>query len=149
MSRLLGVRRVGEQHPDARGAGQLADPGQIGAPTVDRREVELEVAAVQHDPLRRVHGDGVGVRDAVGHRDELDVERADLHPLVVGDDTQLGVAEEAGFLDAVAGEAERHRRAVDRHLDLAQQVLQGADVILVAVRGDDGDDAPRRSRAGR
>ena len=63
-------------------------------------------------------------------------------PFVVGDDAQLRVAEEPGLLDAVAGESERHRRAVDRHLDLAQQVLQGADVVLVAVGGDDGDDAP-------
>ena len=72
------------------------------------REVELEVAGVQDDALRRVHGDGVGVGHAVGDGDELDVERADLHPLAVGDDAQLGAAEQAGLLDAVAGEAERH-----------------------------------------
>ena len=53
---------------------------------------------------------------------------------------QLGAPEQAGLLDAVAGEPERQRRAVDRHGDLAQQVLQRPDVVLVAVRGDDGDD---------
>ena len=48
------------------GAGELADSGEVGAATVDRREVELEVAAVQHDALGCVHGDGVGVRARCG-----------------------------------------------------------------------------------
>ena len=34
--------------------GDGADAGQVGAPTVDRREVELEVAGVQDHALRRV-----------------------------------------------------------------------------------------------
>ena len=142
VSRLLGVGRVGEEHADPGGAGELADSSQVGAPTVDRGEVELEVSAVQDDTLGGVHGDGVGVRHAVGDRDELDVELADRHPIVVDDDAQFGVAEQAGLLDPVAGEAESHRRAVDRHLDLAQQVLQSADVVLVTVRGDNRDDPP-------
>ena len=77
---------------------------------------------------------------AVGDRDELDVERADGDALAVEHRAQLGATEQAGLLDAVAGEPERERRAVDRHADLAQQVLQRADVVLVAVGGDDGDD---------
>ena len=58
--------------------GELAEPGEVGAARIDRREVELEVAGVQDDALRGVHRDGVSVRHRVGDRDELDDERADL-----------------------------------------------------------------------
>ncbi len=76
---LLGVGRVAHQQPDPRRLGELADPGEVGAPAVDRGEVELPVAGVQHHALPGVDGDRVGVRDRVGDRDELDAERADLH----------------------------------------------------------------------
>ena len=84
---------------------------------------------------------GVGVRDAVGDGDELDVEGADAPTLTVGDRDHLGLPEQPGLLDAVAGQPERQRRAVDREADLAEQELQPADVVLVPVRGDDGVDA--------
>ena len=48
-------------------------------------------------------GEGVGHR--VGDRDELDVERPDLAALAVRDGDELGATEQAGLLDAVAGEA--------------------------------------------
>jgi hypothetical protein len=54
---------------------------EVGAATVDRGEIELEVARVQHHALRRVHRDGVRVRHRVRDGDELDVERADHQPL--------------------------------------------------------------------
>ena len=139
--RLLGVGRVGHQQPDALVGRDRADAGEVGAAAVDRREVELEVAGVQDDTLRRVHRDRVGVRHRVGDGDELDVERADHPPLAVLDDDQVGLAQQPGLLDAVAGQAERDRRAVDREAQFAQQVLQRADVVLVAVGGDDALDA--------
>ena len=85
----------------------------------------------------------------VGDGDELDVERPDHAPLAVVDDDQLGLAQQPGLLDAVAGQAERDRRAVDREAQLAQQVVQRADVVLVAVGGDDSLRCGRRSRAAR
>ena len=53
---------------------------------------------------------------------------------------QLGAVEHAGFLDAVAGERERQRRAVDRDRDVAQQEREPAGVVLVRVREEDGLD---------
>ena len=119
-----------------------ADAGEVGAAVVDRREVELEVARVQDHALRRVHGDGVGVGDAVGDGDELDVERrrsGSRSPSATA--LSVGAPEQAGLLDPVAGQAERQRRAVDREADLAQQELDAADVVLVAVGGDEAVDA--------
>ena len=49
---------------------------------------------------------------------------------------ELGAAEQTGLVDAVGGQAERERRAVDRERAVAQQVRQAADVVLVAVGGD-------------
>ena len=66
---------------------------------------------------------------------------ADAPALAVGDRDQLGLPEQPGLLDAVAGQPERQCRRVDREADLAEQELQSADVVLVPVRGDDGVDA--------
>ena len=63
--------------------GDRADPAEVGAATVDRGEVELEVAGVEDHALRRVQRDRVCVWHRVGDRDELDVERADHPPLAV------------------------------------------------------------------
>ena len=46
---------------------------------------------------------------------------------------QLGAVEHARFLDAVAGQRERQLRAVDRHLDVAEQEREPARVVLVGV----------------
>ncbi len=61
--------------------------------------------------------------------------------LAVGHRDRAGPAEQPGLLDAVAGEAERERRAEDREDQLAQQERQAADVVLVAVGGDAALDA--------
>ncbi len=118
-----------------------ADAGQVGEAAVDRREVELEVAGVEDHALRGVEGGGEAVGHRVGDGDELHVEGPDPAPLAVGDRDELGAVEQAGLLDAVAGQAEGERRAVDRERQLAQQVRQAADVVLVAVGGDAADDA--------
>src|SRR2546430_711802 len=79
--RLLGVGGVGQQQADAVVGRNGADPRQVGEPTVDRSQVELEVARMQHDPLRRVEGGGETMRDRMGHGYELDIEGADAAAL--------------------------------------------------------------------
>ncbi len=79
----LRVRRVGEQEADTFGGGHLTDPREVGPPPVDRCQVKLEVAAVENDALSGVEGEGEPARHRVRHRDELDLERADLAPLAV------------------------------------------------------------------
>ena len=138
---LVGVGRVAEQQADAVARRERADAGQVGEPAVDRREVELEVARVQDRALRRVEGGGEAVRHRVGHRDELDLARPDAPALAVAHRDQLGAVEQPGLLDAVAGQAERERRAVDRERQLAQQVAEAPHVVFVAVRDDRPVDA--------
>ena len=141
MAVLVGVGGVGQQQADALVAGDRADAGQVGEAAVDRGEVELEVAGVQDHALRGVERGGEAVGHRVGDGDELHVERADHAALAVGDRDELGAVEQPGLLDAVAGQAEGERRAVDRERQLAQQERQAADVVLVAVGGDAAVDA--------
>ena len=72
-----------QEQADARVGGQRAHAGQVGAPAVDRVQVDLEVARVEDDALWGVEGGGEGVGHRVGDRDELDVARADAPPLAV------------------------------------------------------------------
>ncbi len=63
--------------------GQGAHAGEVGPSPVDRIEIELEVARVEDDPLRREEGGGERVRHRVGDRNELDLTGPDLPPLAV------------------------------------------------------------------
>ena len=81
------------------------------------------------------------MRHRVRDGDELAVERADHAPLAVVHGDHLGAPEHPGFLDAVAGEAERQRRPVDRERDVAQQEGEAARVVLVRVGEEHALDA--------
>ena len=137
---LLGVGAVGKKQTNATVVGEGAEPRQVRAATVDRSEVDLEVSRVQHHALRRVQRDRVGVRDRVGDRNELDVERSDATDLAVVHHDEVGLAEQSRLFDAVARETERDCRAEDGERQFAQQELQSTDVVLVAVGGDAPDD---------
>ena len=63
---LLGVGGVRQEQPDALGLGQLPHARQVGAATVDRLQVDLEVARVEDDALGGVEGDGKRVRAPSG-----------------------------------------------------------------------------------
>ena len=89
--RLLDVRAVGEQHEHA----AVAPGGESASTSVRssrrRRGVDLEVAAREHDPGRRLDREGEAVEDAVGDADGVDAEGADLHRLARHEGPQVGV----------------------------------------------------------
>ena len=96
---------------------------------------------MQHHALWGVQRNGVRVGHRVRDRDELDVERPDPPPFEVADRDQCGPPEQPRFLDPVPRQPERHSRAEDREAQFAEQVLQRADVVLVAVGDDTAFDA--------
>ena len=117
----VGVGGVGEEQPHAL-ASQGLDARQVGAPSVERRLVDLEVAGVVDDALRRGDGERAGVGDGVGHRDELDgeggaVARADH--LAVADLAQVGP--DAGLLEPRPEQREREPGPVDRDRHVAEE----------------------------
>src|ERR1039457_3055426 len=69
LPRQLRVRRVCEQEADAFGGGDLPNSGEIRPTPVHRSQVQLEVAAVEHDALGRVEGKRKTARYRVRHRD--------------------------------------------------------------------------------
>src|SRR5205085_8655249 len=70
-ARTLRVRRVAEEQVDAAvpELGELAD---VGAQAVDRRVVELPVAAVEDAARRRLDREPDRIRNRVCHPNELD-----------------------------------------------------------------------------
>ncbi len=108
---------------------------------VDRRLVDLEVAGVHDDAERRVNRQRDAVRHAVGHADELDGQRSDVHPIAGAHGVQLDpvVAVLAEFR---FDHRERQRRRVDRALEQAHHVRDAANVILVSVRQDERRHGP-------
>ena len=137
-ARDLGVRRVGEEQVDA----LLAQPGervQVGEAAVQRELVHLEVAGVDHHAGGGADGDRQGVRDGVVDRDELAVERPDA--LAVALRHLEGVRADAVLLELGLDEGEGQLGADQRDVRLlAQEVGDGADVVLVAVGEDDALD---------
>jgi hypothetical protein len=99
-----------------------------------------------HDPAaRRLEHDRNGVGDRVRHPHELDPELPQLAGWIVGMDlAQLGGAQQAVLIELRLDQAERESCRPDlRDVDLAHQIRQGADVVLVAVREDDRADRAR------
>jgi hypothetical protein len=99
--------------------------------------VELEVARVHDRADRRLDGEPDAVRDRVGHAQRHDAEAArhDLVPRLVG--AQVHPIQEAMLGQPVPREGEGERRAVDGHVEVAQEVGEGADVVFVPVGQDD------------
>ena len=75
-ARLLGVGRIAQQQRDALVA-EGRESRDVGAATVDGREVEFEVTRVHDDADVGAKGQRVRARHRVGDRDELDLEGPD------------------------------------------------------------------------
>ncbi len=112
-------------------ARSMRGPGHRGG-------VDLEVAGVEQEPLRRAEREAAGVRDGVGDREELGRDgrglagRADVarrHLAQVGLHPRL--------LEARPEQREREAARVDGDRDLAQEEGERAEVILVTVGEED------------
>ncbi|CAB4632623.1 unannotated protein [freshwater metagenome] len=72
-------------------------------------------------------------------RDELEIERADVESLVIGNNLQLRL--DLVFLELGFHERERQARSVQGDvLAQSQQIRHGTDVVFVSVRQDNSDD---------
>ena len=135
------------ESPSSRSTPRLpisASMPDVGAQAVDGRVVDLVVAGVDDPRPPGLEDDRDRVRDRVRHAHELGLERADLDGARLGLGlVELGRVQQPVLVELRLDEPERQPRAPDlRHLDLAQQVRERADVILVAMRQEHGTDAP-------
>ena len=135
MPRPIHVGRVGAQDEHA-AVAQLGERAVVGRLAVERRRIQLEVAGVHDRARRRLDGQADAVDDGVSDADGLDSERTTLDPIAWTHGAQIGL-EEAVFLQPVAHQGQGHRRPVHRHASVAQEIREGADVVLVAMREED------------
>ena len=141
-ARGVRVRGVGQQQPHPRIAGESTDAGQSRPPPVHGREVELEVAGVQDQPLRRGEGGDEAAGHRMGDRHGLALEWPGAEAVPVANLAELSPVEQTRLGELVPHQAERERRSVHRERQALQQVRQGTDVILVGVGGDAGLHSP-------
>ena len=138
----VGVRGVAAQQQQAL-AAELGQAGDVRRRAADRRLVELVVAGEEDRP--EVGGDGHAARvgDRVREVDHLDLERAVLDDVARREHVQPRLAQLV-LVELGARHGDRELAAVghgDARLpQLAQQPRQAAEVVLVAVRDDDGLD---------
>ena len=132
-----GIGGIREQQVDALGA-EAVDGVVVRRDTVDRRLVELEVTRMEHGARRGLEEDAERCGNRMGHREERDVECAELHVLTVVD------LDERDVLDVVLGElaldeADGELRRVDgnRDVEVHEQVRKRTGVVFVTVGDDD------------
>ena len=135
----LGTRAVGDQrqHPLC---AELRQQSEVRCLAVGRGLVELEVAGVDHRADRGVDGVSHRIGDRVADPERDDPERSELE-LVARVERKERVRLEPVLLQLVAQEAAREGRGVDRDVgELRKDVREGADMVLVGVRDQEGAD---------
>ena len=138
----LGIGRVGEQEPDAAVAGGPARPSSarsVWRPSTGvRSSLKSPVWTIVPSGVKYATAKPCGTECVTG------MNWQSIGPMrtafAVGDGDELGAVEHPRFVDAVPGQRERQRRAVDRDRDVAQQEGQAAGVVLVRVGEQDGFD---------
>ncbi len=119
-------------------ATDLGKPGDVGRAAVDGRLVELVVAGHQDRAELGREQDAAGVGDRVREVDQLQLEWPGLDLLPRREVLERRVAELV-LVELRADHPDRQLAAVDHRgrAELAQNVGQGADVVLVPVGEDD------------
>ena len=106
----------------------------------DRIVIKLPVARVENAAMRRVDQQRVALGNRVRQREVGDGEWAKLNFTVIFfDDDDLDLAEQPGLFQLARDQIGGERRRIKRHAQLAREIGNRADVILVRVRKDDAD----------
>ncbi len=120
---------------------QLAEAAQVDDLAVDGRGVDLKVAGVDDGAHFGADGEGGGIGDGVVHVDELHLEFARFHALACFHGGDLGLAGQSVLFQLQLDQARGQAGAEDGHVDLAQHIGDGADVVFVAVGDEQAPDA--------
>ena len=133
----VGVGGVDHEQVDT-GFAEAAERAQVGDAMVQRKLIHLEVASVQHGAGGGLDRYSERIRNRVVHGEEFKIERTDFLVLPFAHGER--VRGDAMFLELRLDEREREVGADQRYVGAQpQQVRDGADVILVAMREDDAD----------
>ncbi len=103
--------------------------------------IDLPVAGVDDGAQGRADRDRVGLRDRMRDGDEGERERAELHFAAERHDVDLHALLEPGFLELVAQEPRGERSRVNRTAQARPEMRDRAEMILVAVREHEAQQA--------
>ena len=110
---------------------------QIKRLPVDRREVHLKIASMNHDSHGRANGQRHAVNRAVRHADELDFKRSYFHLAPRNHFAQVRLFEQSVFFQTLVHQRQRKSRPIDGRVQVAQNVGQRPNVIFMPVRQQD------------
>ena len=134
---LLGIGAVAHQQQHA-APREFRDLGVVGLFAVNRRVVELVVAAVDDDPVRRVDAEADAVRDAVGDVIAFDLERADLKIVARLEDVDRRLVEQPRIAQLDFEQRGGQRRRVKRHFaQRIDDVRDRAGMVFVTMCVED------------
>ena len=133
----IDVGRVLEEGEDASVLAEVGECLEIEGLAVRRREVDLEVTGVQDDADRGVDGECDAIDQRVGDPDGHDREGPEGEAFTGQHLDEVGVVEQAVFVELAFHERQGEFSAVDRHVELGEDPGQASDVIFVAVGEDD------------
>ena len=105
--------------------------------SVQRRKIDLEVAGVNHDADRGLDSQRHAIHQRVGHADGLNREWPDRKLLARSNLNQFGFIEQFVLFELAFDIRQRELGAIHRHLELAQNPRQPANVVLVPVGQND------------
>lgn len=100
---------------------------------MDRRCVYLEVAGLHHYARRSFYRDGDGVGDGMVYVDKLYGHTSEFDDVSGTYYVKLRRAEYTVLPELALDKAERHARAVYRHVDGLKKIRQSADMVLMAM----------------
>ena len=132
----LDVGRVLEQRQHS-GLAVLGEGVQIKQAVVGGRRINFEIAGVNDHAQRSVDGQRHAIHQAVRDLDRADGEGPDLETLARADLAQIGVVQQSVLVKLVFDVGQGELRAPDRHVQLAQDPGQAADVVFVTVGEND------------
>ena len=119
---------------------ERAQLGLVGRRTDHRCRIDLPVAGVQHGAEPGAHDQTVRFRDRMGHRHELDVERAEREAAAERHDIDRNFRSAALALPLGFEQRGRERRRVDRQLEPWPQIDESAEMVLMRVGEHDAED---------
>src|ERR1019366_5704002 len=110
---------------------------QIEKAVVGGRGVNLEIASVYDDAQRSMNGEGHAIHQAVRHLDGTDGEWANLDAVPGAHFVEIGVVEQAVFVEFVLDIGQGELRTPYRDIQFGENPGQSADVVFVSVGEND------------
>ncbi len=137
--RTVGIGGIGEQQQNSPlaivGKGMQVKQFVIGGGGID-----FEIARVNHHPKGGGDGQRDGANDGMGNMNELHFERADFHYLLRLNAVKLNFLFKIELFESPFDKGASESGGIDWNVKVAQEVCDGAYVILVAVGQDQSPD---------